>query len=400
MIAAQRPGSFPRTSVPFACAMVLALGACGAHRNTAESPPAPPQAAVQQGSPHREGLSEAQEARLRALLAELTSPPFGTGASLALSWHGSDFAVQAGHCLHDGPEVTAETAFNVASISKLLTAATIFMLIHQDQLALTDPVNRHLPGVALMDAEGNDRSADITIEDLLSHTAGLPHQPDGLNPESFGSSWSDPELIQRLTASWQLPVSSAQGTYAYSNIGYVLLAAIIEAKESAPFPEALSPYLETLGMNDATFWPANLRTEAAHGQVEVDGRTEFHNPRWYGSRYALPFTGLWTSMPDLLPFGRHLVTASTIEDHPLYPMLQSAGDTGRGPVFRTRFGARSIEHDGSSPGFVAWFLAIPEHDLVLALASNGGGESRANSRRLFELTEDILAVVLETETNR
>lgn len=45
-------------------------------------------------------------------------------------------------------------------------------------------------------------------------------------------------------------------------------------------------------------------------------------------------------------------------------------------------------------------MAIPERDVVLAVACNGDGESPGKSRRLFELTDEMLAVVLEERALR
>jgi CubicO group peptidase (beta-lactamase class C family) len=257
-----------------------------------------------------------------------------------------------------GPAVTPDTPFNVASVSKVVTAAGVFGLVEDGRLALTDTVQARLPGTRLVDAEGRDRAAEVTVAQLLAHQGGLPHQPGALDPTQVGSSWGDPELLTKLTGAWRLPLGRAPGQWGYANTG------VAEA--------------------------------AAHGRAQEGGAVVFHPPGWYGSRYALPFTGLFTSTPDLARFGQALLAASRDPQDALHPMTTHGPTPGQGPgpVYRVRRGLHTVEHDGGGPGFMAWLVVIPERDVVLALACNGDGEDKARARRLFELTEAMLAVVL------
>ncbi len=294
---------------------------------------------------------------------------------------------------HDGgPPITAATRFDVASVSKLLTAAEVVRLANQGRLGLDDPLSTHLPGVVLL---VGDAPAPVTLRQLLVHRAGLPHQPVSLDPIALGSRWDAPDLLGVLTARWSIPLARAPGTYGYSNLGYVLLAAIVERAHGRSFAEAMSTPLVALGMPTATFWPLPLEHDVAHGRVTRDGASVFQPPAWYGSRYALPFTGLWTSTPELARFGAALIEAAHDPTAPLHAMtpLDAPAGHGLGPVHRPRRGLRSLEHDGSGPGFMAWLIAIPEHDLVVALACNGGDESRASGERFRAIADTIVDAV-------
>lgn len=333
-------------------------------------------------------------AKLEALVDELVQPPFGTGAVLCASTAGDTITVTTGTCWTGGPAATEDTRFNVASVSKVLTAAKVVDLAARGRLGLDDRVRAHLPGVSLLDREGRDRAGEVTLRHLLMHRAGLPHQPGELDPRALGSDWTDPDLLRRLTDDWTISLVEEPGTYAYSNVGYALLGAVIERVEGKSFAEVMGAYLrDTLGMHASTFWPGSLDGDAARGRVVVDGAERFHEPGWYGSRYSLPFSGLWATMPDLVRFGRALVTASRDPAAPLHAMTQGDRGHGLGPVLRRRDGALSLEHDGASPGFYAWLLAIPDRDVVLALACNGGAESREQGQALFRLTEAALIAV-------
>ena len=149
-------------------------------------------------------------------------------------------------------------------------------------------------------------------------------------------------------------------------------------------------------MTEATFWPAGLGERAARGRVERDGSEHFLAPEWYGSRYALPFTGLWATSEDLVRFGQTLIAAPPDERAPLHAMATPAIDRGHGPgpVVRTRHGHRSLEHDGAGPGFTAWLVAVPDLNLVVALACNADGESGDRARQVAAVTDEILALLL------
>lgn len=320
------------------------------------------------------GGGEALRERLAPSLAALTEPPFGTAAAIAASDGAISVTVGDGVLFDGGPPADADTLFNVASVSKVLTAARVVSLAHEDRLGLDEALADHLPGVALIDEGGVDRAGDVTLRDLLQHRGGLPHQPPDLE-EQVDDRWSDPDLLQLIFASWSVDLVAAPGEFSYSNLGYAMLAAIVEQEGDCSFADCMAPYLDELGMASATFWPAGLGEGAAHGRVEIDGAVTFHPPGWYASRYAIPFTGLWTTMPDLARFGATLAEATRDPGAPLAAMTEGDG-YGLGIIHGQRLGAPSLEHDGSGPGFYGALVVVPAENVVVALATSGGNESQ------------------------
>ncbi len=310
------------------------------------------------------------QARLEAALG---APQLGSAlAATAIVGDERETAVRG--VLHgEGPSADAQTRFNVASVSKLLTAARVVSLAHAQVISLDDSVADHLPGVRVLDASGADLAPAITLRQLLRHTGGLPHFPPDVEQRVAGR-WQAPDLLGTLTQAWDLPLVRPPGQYGYSNLGYVLLAAIIEREGQCSFAVCMKLYLQELGMTGATFWPADLPANAAHGLVRGDGAPDFHPPTWYGSRYSLPFSGLWTSMPDLARFGEALAQAAVDPEAPLHLMTTGEGH-GLGPLHGSWSGAASLEHDGSARGFHAALVVVPSQRMVLAIATNGGDET-------------------------
>src|SRR5438309_11426848 len=75
---------------------------------------------------------------------------------------------------------SAETRFHIASVSKPFTAAAILQLQDQGRLRLSDPVSRYIP-----DFPNGNR---ITLDNLLTHTSGIPDINDLPNYDSFARS--------------------------------------------------------------------------------------------------------------------------------------------------------------------------------------------------------------------
>jgi CubicO group peptidase (beta-lactamase class C family) len=125
--------------------------------------------------------------------------------------------------------VTRSTRFRVASVSKPITAAAIFRLIEQGQLALGDRVfgTGARLGTTFGTSPYGPWITDITIQHLLQHTAG------GWPNDSMDPMFQQPALSANDLISWTLdnrPLANQPGTnYAYSNFGYCVLGRVVEA---------------------------------------------------------------------------------------------------------------------------------------------------------------------------
>lgn len=117
------------------------------------------------------------------------------------------------------------TGFDIGSITKAMTAATVFKLEEQGKLQLSDSVSQFFP-----DAPNPLR--DVTISQLIAHTAGLP--------EYLGDDYELVNKEQALERLFEVELEFAPGTQeAYSNAGYTLLALIIEEVSDQAFEQAL-----------------------------------------------------------------------------------------------------------------------------------------------------------------
>jgi CubicO group peptidase (beta-lactamase class C family) len=116
--------------------------------------------------------------------------------------------------------ITAQTNFELASVSKQFTAMAVMILAGRGRLAYDDPMVGFLPELSRF----GDR---ITIRHLLTHTSGLPDYYDALEQEAAGG-MPDTEQAMRFLAGWGEPRFAAGERYEYSNPGYEMLALVVE----------------------------------------------------------------------------------------------------------------------------------------------------------------------------
>ncbi len=124
----------------------------------------------------------------------------------------------------------ADTLFMVASITKLATALAILRLAAAGALRLDDPLERHLPDAAAA-------RQGINLRTLLSHTGGLP---DDVPPElaSYGPELDWPTLARACLAT---PLAGPpRMRVTYSNVGFGLLAIVVERVAGHSFATALA----------------------------------------------------------------------------------------------------------------------------------------------------------------
>ncbi len=114
-----------------------------------------------------------------------------------------------------------QTGFDIGSITKAITAATILKLEENGELTLSDTVSQFFPNAPAP-------LSNVTVAQLLDHTSGLP--------EYLGDDYelvNKQQALDRLFAvDLQFPPGSEE---AYSNAGYSLLALIVEAASGQPY---------------------------------------------------------------------------------------------------------------------------------------------------------------------
>ncbi|WP_020567390.1 serine hydrolase domain-containing protein [Neolewinella persica] len=126
-------------------------------------------------------------------------------------------------------KLDTKSSFRLASVSKQFTAAGVLRAQQLGLLEIDNPVNDYLTGFPY---------AKVTVRHLLNQTSGVPDQYMQLaeaHREEIGDTLSINEVVELMTKYAPTVEGLPGDAYAYSNTGYVLLAAIVEATSGQSF---------------------------------------------------------------------------------------------------------------------------------------------------------------------
>jgi CubicO group peptidase (beta-lactamase class C family) len=216
------------------------------------------------------------DARLRELRENSGAP------ALAAAWAHLDRPARilaVGRRAADNPtEVTVQDRWHVGSLTKSMTATLIATAVEAGELAWSDTVEQRLPALTgSLDAP----TRAITLLELLSHRSGLPANLPDTELESFArASTSMLDERRRFAAlALALPkVGPPRATFEYSNTGYVVAAAMLEARTGRPWEVLLAERVfAPLGISSAGYGPP---AERSGNPV---GHRESRLPRWLRS---------------------------------------------------------------------------------------------------------------------
>ncbi len=199
--------------------------------------------------------------------------------------------------------MTADTVFDLASLTKpMATATSVMLLVEQGKLSVSDPVAKYLPGFA---AKGKDK---ITVEQLLLHTSGLL-------PDNALADYKDgkKKAFERI---FDLEPQTEPGTrFTYSDVNYIVLGELVEQVSGTPLNEFAQKYIyKPLGMTETGFKPPGSLKERIAPTEQREGHWmvgEVHDPRAYLLGGVAGHAGLFSTVDDLAVFAQMLLNGGT-----------------------------------------------------------------------------------------
>ncbi len=275
--------------------------------------------------------------------------------------------------------VTADTRFQVGSITKTFVGSAIMRLVEQGSLELDAPLRQLIPGLRLRDPEAQERA---TLRHTLTHTGGWV----GDFFDDLG--WGDDALRRMVeermpTNPQELPLGA---TFSYNNAGFYLAGRAIELATGQTFEAAIADLIwRPLGLQQSCFFPEDVMLHRfAVGHIQREAGPEVAVP-WPIGRAAHAPGGIVSTVGDLLRYAQaHFSGPSPILAAESRTAMQTPGVSTIGDdehVGLTWFtnalsdGTRVIRHSGGTNGQIAGFWVVPEQHFALAVltnASNGG----------------------------
>lgn len=291
-----------------------------------------------------------------------------------------------GKIAQNGPAVTLETRYDMASLTKVLSPTMLALrALETGELTLYDRLERFFP-------EAPDDKRAITVRELMTHTAG------------FTPSFRLDEAVKRpedaLGAIFRRPLESAPGeTPRYSCMGYIVLGKALERLYHAPLDQlARERVFAPLGMQSTGYRPAGgnfaaTEVDAATGTA-WQGVVHDENARFLGG--VSGNAGVFSCIGDMIRFAQMLARGG---DGFLSPATLRAAircqaqntDVRRGLGFHLAgtpenfMGDLLPERAFGHTGFTGASLAVePESGFFLVLLSNRVHPTRENTR-LFRM---------------
>ena len=282
-------------------------------------------------------------------------------SSIAISRNGQfvyDQAVGMGDREHLS-QVQQSSLFRIASLTKPITSVTIFSLIEQGRLKLTDKVfgPSGVLGIKYGKPPYKPYITDITVDHLLTHTSGgWPN--DNTDPMMHNDGWDQTKLITETIAN--VPLTNPPGTHwAYSNFGYCVLGRVIEQVTGQPYSSYVQVnILAPCGISTMQI-AANKQSQRAPNEVVYYG--QYSEDPYKINITRMDSHGGWiASSTELVQFLNHVAGApgipallkpATIQTMttpaPAYP--PGPARYARGWMVRDN-GAGNWWHNGSLPG--------------------------------------------------
>ena len=322
-------------------------------------------------------------AAVRAAMEETATP----GVAVGLLHDGQEHAAGFGVTSVENPlDVTAETLFQVGSITKTFTGTTAMRLVEQGELDLDAPLRTYLPDLKLGD---EDVAARATMRHLLTHTGGWI----GDYFEDYGA--GDDALARMVDSLQGLPQLTPLGEiWSYNNAGFYIAGRVIEVLTGKTYEQAVQELVLTpLGLDNTFFFPEDVMTRrfaVGHHRAE-DGPPPVARP-WPIGRAHHAAGGIASSVLELLRWARfHLSDGEGVLTRASLDEMQR-DQFAAGSIFEQvgitwaiteSWGTRTIGHGGGTNGQIALFLFAPEHDFALAVLTNHqrGGEVTLAARQ-------------------
>ncbi len=278
---------------------------------------------------------------------------------------------------------SANTKYNIASVSKQFTAYAMLLLESQGKLSVDDEIHKFFPELA-------DFGNDITIRHMVHHTSGFR----SLHALLIMAGWrgsdrrTNEDLLRFMQNQKELNFEPG-AEYLYCNTGYILMAEIVEKVTGQDFITWMDENVfEPLGMDDTY-------VEADYTAIVPNNAHSYNYARDENAyRFSVPYWGyigsgnIHTTIFDLLKWQQHINNPPTNHADMIAKMFNkgvlNSGDTlnyAYGININEDYkGERTWGHGGSIGGFRASIVSIPEQNLnvvVLTNHSNAGAGGKA-----------------------
>lgn len=266
-----------------------------------------------------------------------------------------------------GRPLQAGDVFRIGSVSKQFAAAGLLTLVESGEVALSDPLSKYVPDFP--------NARHITVLQLLNHTSGVKSYTS--IPAIIGGPLDKDLSTAQLIATFRdaAPDFAPGADWAYTNSGYVLLGAVIEAASGQPWHEYLRRALfEPLGLH-ATGYGGDVARSARQVPGYSQDGGKFVAPKLISMTVPHAAGALVSTVDDLMKWNRALHEGRVLKSASYAQMITPSGKAierkyGFGIEQDAVRGQPVLGHSGGIFGFASMLSYVQGPDVSVIVLQN------------------------------
>jgi CubicO group peptidase (beta-lactamase class C family) len=278
--------------------------------------------------------------------------------------------------LANGQKPTADTLFEIGSVTKVYTGLLLAQMVQKKQVQLTDPVSQHLPAEWKLPGE-----PPLTLLELATHTSGLPRVPPEWEPSHKPFLPPDDAnpyakyALDDLKASLGRAQLTNRGKYAYSNFATGLLGCALAHRAGVSYEMAVQrEILQPLNLTDTHF-----QTEPEQKKRFAPGHDDDGKPTGnWDFRALAPAGALRSSVREQITF---LTAACAPAESPLAASFTESlkprhpTDSGNEKIalgwHLRNYGKQTLAwHNGGTGGYRSFIGVMPQRKVGIVVLCN------------------------------
>ncbi len=266
--------------------------------------------------------------------------------------------------------ITSQTAFEIGSISKTMTATIVAALVEEGKLSLDDPLSKLLPNASIPSYQGQA----ILLRHLVTHSSGLPPLPSQMaisKPANPYSMLTQKQLYDSLA---DVTLTAAPGSrFEYSNFAMMALSHALAEFTGKPFEVLLNQYITSpIGMDQAYVDDKPTDVVTAQGHRQTGAATS----AWDFTNDTAGVGGVRASLDDMIAYAKAnlglMKTQANTYLHATHVALEGASgpNVGMNWMLPPLGNRQLIAHEGGTGGFSSLIAMDPAANKAVIILSD------------------------------
>ena len=291
-----------------------------------------------------------------------------------------------------------DTKFASASAGKVFVAVGILQLIDRGKIKLDDSLGE------LLDIDLHNIDKDVTVEQLLNHTSGVPDYFDESVMNEYEELWADyPNYKIRHNNDLfplflhKLMMYPKGERFQYNNSGYVLLASIIEKVTGMYFDEYLKEHIfDVCGMQSTGYFELDkLPRKCANSYIYCPETNDYRTNIYSVDTKGTGAGGAFITVKDIVSFWQNLLSGKLISKELVSAMMSKQSGDGSDPeegyygygmwIIDNPKGTDFAYFQGCDPGVSFMSEYNADKNMISVLVSNYGDNVWKEMRKIREV---------------